>query len=104
MQHPTALGALTTEDLLMLSDGVSALIVSPADRIDAGYFEQVADSMRIVATRSVGYDHIEIDPAARRSIAVANTSGVVNDVRAASTTTRSTTTFHCPIGSPAASE
>jgi lactate dehydrogenase-like 2-hydroxyacid dehydrogenase len=71
--------SLTSDGLLELADGASGLLVSPADRIDAGFFDRVASSVKIVATRSVGYDHIDIPAAARRRIAVANTPGAVAD-------------------------
>jgi hypothetical protein len=59
--------------------------VSPADRIDAEFFDRVASSVKVVATRSVGYDHIDIRSAARRHIAVANTPGVLTDAVADAT-------------------
>jgi len=68
--------SLTTQRLLELSRGASALLVSPADRLDANFFESVDSSVRIIATLSVSYDHIDIAAAARRQIAVANTPGV----------------------------
>ncbi len=71
--------SLTSDGLLELADGASGLLLSPADRVDAGFFDRVASSVKIVATRSVGYDHIDISSAARRLIAVANTPGVLTD-------------------------
>ena len=55
------------------------------DRIDASFFERVASSVKIVATRSVGYDHIDVAAAARRHIAVAYTPGVLTDAVADAT-------------------
>jgi lactate dehydrogenase-like 2-hydroxyacid dehydrogenase len=77
--------SLITDGLLELADGAAGLLVSPADRIDAGFFDRVGSSMKIVATRSVGYDHIDIRSAARRHIAVANTPGVLTDAVADAT-------------------
>jgi lactate dehydrogenase-like 2-hydroxyacid dehydrogenase len=77
--------SLTSEGLLELADGAAGLLVSPADRIDAGFFDRVASSVKIVSTRSVGYDHIDISSAARRHIAVANTPGVLTDAVADAT-------------------
>ncbi len=71
--------SLTSSGLLELADGASGLLVSPADRIGAGFFDRVASSVKVVATRSVGYDQIDIPSAARRHIAVANTAGVLTD-------------------------
>jgi lactate dehydrogenase-like 2-hydroxyacid dehydrogenase len=69
--------SLTSDGLVELSDGASGLLVTPFDRIDASFFERVAPSVKIVATRSVGYDHIDVAAGARRNIAVANTPGVL---------------------------
>jgi lactate dehydrogenase-like 2-hydroxyacid dehydrogenase len=79
VRGPAPTGAVTTEELLSLSHGAGALVVSPGDRIDHDYFARVTDSVKIVATRSVGFDHIDLDGAARRHIAVANTPGVLTD-------------------------
>jgi lactate dehydrogenase-like 2-hydroxyacid dehydrogenase len=77
--------SLTSDGLVELADGAAGLLVSPADRIDASFFDRVDSSVKIVATRSVGYDHIDIPSAARRHIAVANTPGVLTDAVADST-------------------
>ncbi len=80
-----AADALTTDGLLKLSEGAAGLLITSADRIDSSFFERVARSVKIVATRSVGYDHIDIGAAARRHIAVANTPGVLTDAVADAT-------------------
>ncbi len=77
--------SLTSGGLVELSDGASGLLVTPFDRIDASFFDRVAASVKIVATRSVGYDHIDIAAAARRHIPVAYTPGVLTDATADAT-------------------
>ena len=62
--------SLTSDGLVELSDGASGFLVTPFDRIDASFFDRVAASVKIVATRSVGYDHIDIAAAACRHIPV----------------------------------
>jgi lactate dehydrogenase-like 2-hydroxyacid dehydrogenase len=71
--------SLTAGGLVELSDGASGFLVSPFDRVDASFFDHAAASVKIVATRSVGYDHIDIAVAARKHIAVAYTPGVLTD-------------------------
>jgi lactate dehydrogenase-like 2-hydroxyacid dehydrogenase len=61
------------------------LLVTPFDRIDASFFDRVFESVKIVATRSVGYDHIDTAAAARRHIPVAYTPGVLTDATADAT-------------------
>ena len=78
-------GSLTSDGLVELSDGAFGFLVTPFDRIDASFFERVASSVKIVATRSVGYDHIDVAAAASRHIAVAYTPGVLTDAVADAT-------------------
>jgi lactate dehydrogenase-like 2-hydroxyacid dehydrogenase len=77
--------SLTSDGLVELSDGASGFLVTLLDRIDASFFDHVAASVKIVATRSVGYDHIDLAAAARRHIAVAYTPGVLTDAVADAT-------------------
>jgi lactate dehydrogenase-like 2-hydroxyacid dehydrogenase len=77
--------SLTSDGLVELSDGASGFLVTLFDRIDASFFDRVAASVKIVATRSVGYDHIDIAAAARRHIPVAYTPGVLTDAVADAT-------------------
>jgi lactate dehydrogenase-like 2-hydroxyacid dehydrogenase len=77
--------SLTSDGLVELSDGASGFLVTLFDRIDTSFFDRVAASVKIVATRSVGYDHIDIAAAARRHIPVAYTPGVLTDAVADAT-------------------
>jgi lactate dehydrogenase-like 2-hydroxyacid dehydrogenase len=77
--------SLSSDGLVELSGTANAFLVSVADRIDGRFFDRVASSVRIVATRSVGYDHIDVAAAARRHIAVSNTPGVLTDAVADAT-------------------
>ena len=77
--------SLTPDGLVERSDGASAFLVTGFDRLDAGFFDRLAASVKIVATRSVGYDHLDIAAAARRHIAVAYTPGVLTDAVADAT-------------------
>jgi lactate dehydrogenase-like 2-hydroxyacid dehydrogenase len=77
--------SLTSDGLGELSDGASGFLVTGSDRIDASFFDRVAASVKIVATRSVGYDHIDIAAAARRHIPVAYTPGALTDATADAT-------------------
>jgi lactate dehydrogenase-like 2-hydroxyacid dehydrogenase len=51
-------------------------------RLDAEFFRRVSASVKVIATFSVGYDHIDVRAAAERKIAIANTPGVLNDATA----------------------
>ena len=61
------------EELLAAADGANAMLVTLADRIDAEFFKRVSASVKVIATYSVGYDHIDLRAAAERKIAIAYT-------------------------------
>ncbi len=59
--------------------GAAALLCCITDRIDAAVIAALPASVRIIATFSVGFDHIDRAAAAGRGIAVTNTPGTVTD-------------------------
>jgi lactate dehydrogenase-like 2-hydroxyacid dehydrogenase len=67
------------EELLAAAEGADAMLVTLADRIDAEFFKRVSASVKVIATYSVGYDHIDLRAAAERKIAIAYTPGVETD-------------------------
>jgi len=71
-----------SEELLRAAEGADALFISPVDRLDAEFFRRVPASVKVIATFSVGYDHIDLRAAAGRKIAIANTPGVLTDATA----------------------
>jgi lactate dehydrogenase-like 2-hydroxyacid dehydrogenase len=85
VRRAEAAESLTSDGLVKLSDGASAFLVTPFDRIDASFFDRAATSVKIVATRSVGYDHIDVEAAARRHIPIAYAPGVLTDATADAT-------------------
>jgi len=70
------------QQLLSATDGADALFITPADRLDSGFFQKVSPSLKIVATFSVGFEHIDLEAAARRRISIAYTPGVNNEATA----------------------
>lgn len=57
--------------------GAQALLVTITDKVDAGLIGRLPESLRILATFSVGTDHIDIAAARRRGFEVTNTPGAV---------------------------
>lgn len=57
------------------------LICLPTDKIDAELLD-AAPELRIVATVSVGYDHVDVEACTKRGIMVTNTPGVLTDTTA----------------------
>ena len=70
------------QELLSAAEGADALFITPADRLDSGFFQKVSPTVKIVATYSVGFEHIDLEAAARRKISVAYTPGVNSEATA----------------------
>ena len=62
--------------------GADALLPCPTDRVTAEVIGRLDDSVRAIATFSVGFEHIDIDAARERGIAVTNTPDVLTDATA----------------------
>ncbi|MEX2249460.1 MAG: NAD(P)-dependent oxidoreductase, partial [Parvibaculum sp.] len=72
----------THDELLAHTIGKDGLLVTVTDRIDAKLIAALPESIRVIATFSVGYDHIDIAAAAARNIVVTNTPDVLTDATA----------------------
>jgi lactate dehydrogenase-like 2-hydroxyacid dehydrogenase len=72
----------TRDELIEASSGADALFITPLDRLDSEFFKRVASSVKVIATYSVGVDHIDIAAAANRRIAIAYTPGINSEATA----------------------
>ncbi len=72
----------TRDELLEASSGADALFIMPFDRLDSEFFKRVPASVKVIATYSVGFDHIDLQAAANRNIAIAYTPGINADATA----------------------
>src|SRR6202167_3341376 len=70
------------QQLLSVARRADALFITPADRLDSGFFQKVSPSVKIIATCSVGFEHIDLEAAARSKIPVAYTPGVNSEATA----------------------
>jgi lactate dehydrogenase-like 2-hydroxyacid dehydrogenase len=70
------------DGLLARSAGADALLITRRDLMDAGVVSALSSSVRIIATLSVGFEHIDVKTARARGIAVVNTPGVLTDATA----------------------
>lgn len=61
--------------------GTEGLLCTITDRIDAEALDR-APGLKMIANNGVGFDHIELDAANRRGIAVSNTPAVLTDATA----------------------
>jgi lactate dehydrogenase-like 2-hydroxyacid dehydrogenase len=62
--------------------GCDGLMCAAGDPVNAAAIDRFPDTVRIIATFSVGYEHIDVTAAARRGIAVSNTPDVLTDATA----------------------
>jgi lactate dehydrogenase-like 2-hydroxyacid dehydrogenase len=62
--------------------GVNAILCTPADPFDAALIAQLADSVRVIATFSVGIEHLDLAAAAARNIEIRNTPDVLSTATA----------------------
>jgi lactate dehydrogenase-like 2-hydroxyacid dehydrogenase len=72
----------TRDELIAASSGADALFITPLDRLDADFFKRAPASVKVIATYSVGTDHIDLHAAANRKIAIAYTPGINADATA----------------------
>lgn len=70
------------DELLSLCEGAFALLTSPADKLDGALIAALPESVRVIATFSVGYEHIDVPAARARGVVVTNTPGVLTDATA----------------------
>lgn len=69
-------------DWAQLTAGADAVLCTPVDRVNAAAIAQFAASVRMIATFSVGYNHIDLGAAAARGFVVSNTPDVLTDATA----------------------
>ena len=74
--------SFTRDELLAASEGANAILVTPFDRLDAGFFQRVSSTIKVISTYSVGIDHIDMRAAAERSIAIGYTPAEATDATA----------------------
>ena len=62
--------------------GVNAIVCASGDPINKELIDQLPDSVGIIATYSVGFEHVDVEAARARGIAVTNTPDVLTDATA----------------------
>jgi lactate dehydrogenase-like 2-hydroxyacid dehydrogenase len=65
-------------DIVARAAGASAIICCPGDQLDAATIAALPASVKVIATFSVGYDHVDVAAALARGIAVCNTPNVLS--------------------------
>ncbi len=70
------------EELIGRAKDADALLVTVTDRIDRTFIAHLPDTLKMIATFSVGYDQIDVPAAHERGIVVSNTPGVLTNATA----------------------
>jgi glyoxylate reductase len=65
-------------ELLAAVRGMHGVMLTPGDRVDDELLGAAGPALRVVATLSVGIDHIDVDAATRRGVRVAFTPDVLS--------------------------
>jgi lactate dehydrogenase-like 2-hydroxyacid dehydrogenase len=69
---------VTAADILRNAEGADAILCCPAEKLDAATIAALPDSVRAIATFSVGFDHVDVAAAKKRGIPVGNTPEVLS--------------------------
>lgn len=70
---------MDADEIVAAADGMDALLICVTEPLDAATIERLPDSVRAILTLSVGLDHIDIDAAKARGLAVLTTPDAVNN-------------------------
>jgi lactate dehydrogenase-like 2-hydroxyacid dehydrogenase len=72
----------TSEEILELSKDCDGILCIGGNKFDANIFSKISNTVKIIASYSVGYNNIDIDSATKKGIVVTNTPEVLTDATA----------------------
>jgi len=70
---------MTSDEIVAEAEGKDALLICVSERIDADVINRLPDSVQAIMTLSIGLEHIDLDAAKARGIAVMATPDAVTD-------------------------
>ncbi len=73
---------MNRDEILAAAPEYDGILLTSFDKLGADFIPALPASVRIIATHSVGYDHLSIPQAKAKGIAVTNTPGVLTDATA----------------------
>lgn len=71
-----------TEELLAKAQGYDALVLTPSEKMSADVIARLPKSIKVIATVSVGFEHIDVSAAKAHGIVATNTPDVLTDATA----------------------
>jgi glyoxylate reductase len=75
-------GILSADEIIAKAADRDALLVTPADKVNAALIERLPASVKMIATFSVGYEHVDLEACRKRGLPVSNTPDVLTDATA----------------------
>ena len=75
-------GLYSADALVAAGEGQDGIFCAGGDPMTAEVIERLPERVRIIATYSVGYEHVAVEAAKARGIVVTNTPEVLNDATA----------------------
>ena len=72
------LSDVAISDLPTRAEGAAAILCCPGDVLDAEAIAALPDSVKVIGTFSVGYDHIDVEAARARGLKLCNTPDVLS--------------------------
>ena len=74
--------AWSNEELILEAQNMDAILCCSSDKFKEETISQLSETVKIIATFSVGYEHVDLESAKKRGITVTNTPDVVTDATA----------------------
>lgn len=71
---------LPVEELLRIAEGVDGILCTLTDKMSPPVIAALPKRVKILATFSVGYDHIDIPAAKAHGLCVTNTPGALTEI------------------------
>ena len=69
---------VTGADILARAEGAAAILCCPAEKLDAETIGKLPDSVKVIGTFSVGFDHIDMAALRARGVPLVNTPDVLS--------------------------
>jgi glyoxylate reductase len=73
---------LNAEELVRRAAGCRAILCTPTEKMDAATIATLPEEVEILATFSVGFEHIDLEAATKRGLIVTNTPDVLTNATA----------------------
>ncbi|WP_282609664.1 D-glycerate dehydrogenase [Pelagibius sp. Alg239-R121] len=73
---------LSQDELLRRAEGCQAVLCTPTEKMDAETIAGLPEDVKILATFSVGFEHIDLEAAGKKGVIVTNTPDVLTNATA----------------------